>query len=139
MRGVVVVTDAAEIRKSIGMGWWKRDLKAAAKLLTKAGLKPRLLDIGGGFPVRHVKPIPSIEVIGEVINAALEAFPAQVRVIAEPGRFLVSDAGYFVCRVIGTATRGGKRWMHWDAGVFGGVIEAAAKGAKGRTKGSVGP
>ena len=91
--------------------------------MIKAGLKPRLLDIGGGFPVRHVKPIPSIEVIGEVINEALKAFPEDVRVIAEPGRYLVSDAGYFVCRVLGTATRGGKRWMHWDAGLFGGVIE----------------
>jgi ornithine decarboxylase len=91
--------------------------------MSKAGLKPRLLDIGGGFPVRHVKPIPSIEVIGEVINEALKAFAEDVQVIAEPGRYLVSDAGYFVCRVLGTATRGGKRWMHWDAGLFGGVIE----------------
>jgi ornithine decarboxylase len=91
--------------------------------MIKAGLKPRLLDIGGGFPVRHVKPIPSIEVIGEVVNEALKAFPEDVRVIAEPGRYLVSDAGYFVCRMLGTATRGGKRWMHWDAGLFGGVIE----------------
>ena len=40
--------------------------------MRKAGLKPRLLDIGGGFPVRHVKPIPSIEVIGEVVNEALQ-------------------------------------------------------------------
>jgi ornithine decarboxylase len=24
---------------------------------------------------------------------------------------------------VGTATRNGKRWMYWDAGVFGGVIE----------------
>ena len=91
--------------------------------MIKAGLKPRLLDIGGGFPVRHVKPIPSVEVIGEVINEALKAFPEDVRVIAEPGRYLVSDAGYFVCRMLGTATRSGKRWMHWDAGLFGGVIE----------------
>ena len=91
--------------------------------MAKAGLKPRMLDIGGGFPVRHVKPIPSIEVIGEVVNEALKAFPAEVRVVAEPGRYMVSDAAYFVCRVIGTATRGGKRWMHWDAGLFGGVIE----------------
>ena len=91
--------------------------------MIKAGLKPRLLDIGGGFPVRPVKPIPSIEVIGEVVNEALKAFPEDVQVIAEPGRYLVSDAGYFVCRVLGTATRGGKRWMHWDAGLFGGVIE----------------
>jgi len=91
--------------------------------MAKAGLRPRMLDIGGGFPVRHVKPIPSIEVIGEVVNEALEAFPAEVQVVAEPGRYLVSDAGYFVCRVLGTAMRAGKRWMHWDAGLFGGVIE----------------
>lgn len=91
--------------------------------MTKAGLKPRLLNIGGGFPVRHVKPIPSIEVIGEVVNEGLKAFPPEVHVVAEPGRYLVSDAGYFVCRVLGTASRAGRRWMHWDAGMFGGVIE----------------
>jgi ornithine decarboxylase len=105
---------------------WRVGIEKAHNLfdsMAKAGLKPRLLDIGGGFPVRHVKPIPSIEIIGAVVNESLKAFPAEVRVVAEPGRYLVSDAGYFVCRVIGTTTRGGKRWMHWDAGLFGGVIE----------------
>ena len=107
---------------------WRVALEKARGLfdaMAKAGLKPRLLNIGGGFPVRHVKPIPSIEVIGEVINEGLRAFPEDVQVIAEPGRYLVSDAGYFVCRVLGTATRAGKRWMHWDAGLFGGVIESS--------------
>jgi ornithine decarboxylase len=105
---------------------WRVGIEKARTLfdaMIKAGLKPRLLDIGGGFPVRHVKPIPSIEIIGEVVNEALKAFPDEVRVIAEPGRYMVSDAGYFVCRVLGTTTRGGKRWMHWDAGLFGGIIE----------------
>jgi ornithine decarboxylase len=105
---------------------WRVGIEKARTLfdaMAKAGLKPRLLDIGGGFPVRHVKPIPSIEVIGAVVNEALLAFPEDVQVIAEPGRYLVSDAGYFVCRVLGGATRAGKRWMHWDAGLFGGVIE----------------
>jgi len=97
--------------------------RAVFDAMAKAGLRPTLLDIGGGFPVRHVKPIPSIEVIGEVVNEALRAFPDAVRVIAEPGRYLVSDAGWFVCRVLGTAARGGKRWMYWDAGLFGGIIE----------------
>ena len=73
--------------------------------------------------MRHVRPIPSIEVIGNVVNEALKAFPAEVKVIAEPGRYLVSDAGYFVCRVLGTAARGSKRWLHLDAGLFGGIIE----------------
>ncbi|MDQ5847416.1 MAG: type III PLP-dependent enzyme [Pseudomonadota bacterium] len=107
---------------------WRVALEKARALfdvMAKAGLRPRLLNIGGGFPVRHVKPIPSIEVIGEVVNEGLKAFPEDVQVIAEPGRYLVSDAGYFVCRVLGTATRAGKRWMHWDAGLFGGVIESS--------------
>lgn len=87
------------------------------------GLRPRLLNIGGGFPVRHTRPIPSVEVIGEVVNGALAGIPADVRVMAEPGRYMVSDAGWFVCRVVGTATRGGKRWAYFDAGMFGGIIE----------------
>ena len=97
--------------------------RAVFDSMAKVGLKPRLLDIGGGFPVRHVKPIPSIEVIGEVVDEALKAFPQEVKVIAEPGRYLVSDAGYFVCKVLGTAVRAGKRWLHLDAGLFGGIIE----------------
>jgi ornithine decarboxylase len=107
---------------------WRVALEKARGLfetMLKAGLRPRLLNIGGGYPVRHVKPIPSIETIGAVVNEGLQAFPEEVQVIAEPGRYLVSDAGYFVCRVLGTAVRGGKRWMHWDAGLFGGVIESS--------------
>jgi ornithine decarboxylase len=107
---------------------WRVALEKAKSLfdaMAKAGLKPRLLNIGGGFPVRHVKPIPSIEVIGAVVNEGLKGFAEEVQVVAEPGRYLVSDAGYFVCRVLGTATRAGKRWMHWDAGLFGGVIESS--------------
>jgi ornithine decarboxylase len=98
-----------------------------------AGLNPRMLDIGGGYPVQHTKPIPSIEAIGEIVNQALETFPDDVRVVAEPGRYLVSDAGYFVCRVVGTSRRGGKRWMYWDAGMFGGLIETAG-GVKYETR-----
>jgi ornithine decarboxylase len=107
---------------------WRVALEKARTVfdaMIRAGLKPRLLNIGGGFPVRHVRPIPSIETIGQVVNEGLKAFPEEVQVIAEPGRYLVSDAGYFVCRVLGTATRAGKRWMHWDAGLFGGVIESS--------------
>ena len=106
---------------------WRVGIEKARTLfeaMTKAGLKPRFLDIGGGFPVRHVRPVPSIEAIGEVVNEALRAFPLEVEVSAEPGRYLVSEAGYFVCRVLATTTRSGKRWMHWDAGIFGGMLEA---------------
>ena len=105
---------------------WRVGIERAKKVfadMRRVGLTPRLLNIGGGYPVRYVKPIPSIEVIGEVINAAIANLPKDIRIMAEPGRYLVSDTAYFVCRVVGTATRNGKRWMYWDAGMFGGVIE----------------
>ena len=105
---------------------WRVGIDNAKRMFRKMrlkGLNPRLLNIGGGYPVRHTKPIPSIEVIGEVVNQALASLPYSVRVMAEPGRYLVSDAGWFVCRVAGTATRAGKRWAYFDAGMFGGIIE----------------
>ena len=71
----------------------------------------------------HTKDIPSMAEIGAIVNEGLKAFPPEVRVIGEPGRYLVSDAGYFVCRVVGTATRQGQRWVYFDAGMFGGIIE----------------
>jgi ornithine decarboxylase len=105
---------------------WRVGIERAKKVFNDmrvAGLNPRLLNIGGGYPVRHVKPIPSIEIIAEVINDAIADLPDNIHIMAEPGRYLVSDAAYFVCRVVGTAIRNGKRWMYWDAGMFGGVIE----------------
>ena len=106
---------------------WRLGIERAKQVLAEirsAGMRPRLLDIGGGFPVQHAQPIPSIEAIGAVVNSALAETHDMV-VIAEPGRFLVSDAACFVCRVIGITTRNGRRWMYWDAGIFGGIIEAA--------------
>jgi ornithine decarboxylase len=45
--------------------------------------------------------------------------------MAEPGRYLVSDAAWLVSRVIGTANRRGTRWVYLDAGVFHGLMETA--------------
>jgi ornithine decarboxylase len=88
------------------------------------GLVPKLLNIGGGYPVRLTKPIPSVEVIGAVVNEAIADLDEGIRVMAEPGRYLVSDSACFVCRVIGTTRRGDERWMYLDAGMFGGLLES---------------
>ena len=93
-------------------------------MMRKHNLEPCLLNIGGGFPVRHVKPIPAIEKIGATVNAAIGDLPSNIRVMAEPGRFLVSDCAWLVSRVIGTAVRHGTRWVYLDTGIFHGMMEA---------------
>jgi ornithine decarboxylase len=106
---------------------WRVAIDNAKRIFRKMrlkGLTPTLLNIGGGFPVRLTKPIPSIEVIADVVNSAIADVADDIRVMAEPGRYLVSDSAYFVCRVIGTATRAGKRWVYLDTGMFGGLLES---------------
>ncbi|KKK59559.1 hypothetical protein LCGC14_3033180, partial [marine sediment metagenome] len=105
---------------------WRVGIQAARKVfdqMIEAGLKPRLLNLGGGYPVELGKPVPSIEEIGEIVNQELKVFPDSVRVIAEPGRFMVADAGYFVSQVVGKTSREGKTWLYIDAGFYGGLIE----------------
>ncbi len=77
------------------------------------------LDIGGGFPVQYRTPVPEIEDFCAPINQALEALPREVRILAEPGRFIVAPAGIGVATVIGRAQRQGKWWYYLDDGVYG--------------------
>lgn len=105
---------------------WVIGIRAARNVfdeMISAGLRPRLLNLGGGYPVELDKSVPSIETIGAAVSAELDAFPDNVQVIAEPGRFLVADTGSYVCRVAGTATRGGQRWLYLDTGYYSGLME----------------
>ncbi|MGD2138896.1 MAG: type III PLP-dependent enzyme [Burkholderiales bacterium] len=108
-------------------GNWRVAIENAKRIFSTMrlkGLVPTLLNIGGGFPVRLTKPIPSVEVIGDVVNESIADIDESIRVMAEPGRYLVSDSAYFVCRVIGTTQRGDERWLYLDAGMFGGLLES---------------
>jgi len=50
--------------------------------------------------------------------------PYPVQPVIEPGRALVAEAGTLTATVIGTALRGGKRWIHLDVGAFNGLMES---------------
>jgi ornithine decarboxylase len=90
-----------------------------------AGIKLRMLNIGGGYPIRYTKNIVSIESIEKKINKALrQSFPEDVEIFLEPGRAVVGDAGVFIGSVIGKAVRGDENWLYIDVGVFNGLMES---------------
>lgn len=94
-------------------------------LLETAGMMPTLLNIGGGFPIQMSEKDPSIEEIGLNINEALKALPSSIKVVAEPGRYLIGSAGCLVTQIIGIATRKDSRWIYLDSGLYGGLMEMA--------------
>lgn len=99
--------------------------RALMARMAQRGFRPRLLNLGGGYPTDIDDAVPGIESIGAAIAAALDELPAGVHVIAEPGRNLVASAGCLSTRVVGTALRAGQPWLYLDCGYYNGLMELA--------------
>ncbi len=94
-----------------------RDLLAAA---TAKGLGTfDILDIGGGFPVDYAKPAMPIEEFSAPIRSELATLPQDMRVIAEPGRYIAAPAAIGISTVMGRAHREGRWWYYLDDGLYG--------------------
>jgi ornithine decarboxylase len=98
-------------------------LKACAKLMA-AARREKLgtldtLDIGGGFPIDYAQPVQDIGRFCAPLRAALAKLPRRVRVIAEPGRYIVGPAAIGVASVMGRARREGHWWYYLDDGLYG--------------------
>jgi len=98
-------------------------LGACARLMA-AARRERLgifdtLDIGGGFPIDYSQPVQDIGRFCAPLRAAISALPKRVRVIAEPGRYIVGPAAIGVASVMGRAQREGHWWYYLDDGLYG--------------------
>jgi ornithine decarboxylase len=96
--------------------------------LKEAGVKIRMVNLGGGYPVRYRQEVPGIDDFGAAIMGAMtKHFGNDLpEMVIEPGRFLVGDAGVVSSEVV-LVSRKGKddpvRWVYLDIGRFGGLAE----------------
>ncbi|WP_203231289.1 type III PLP-dependent enzyme [Nocardioides caldifontis] len=117
---------------------WDEPLAAAGRLrnaLRAMGADLDVVDLGGGFPaLGTVDPVPVAQRFGEGIRASLrrhlgDDLPA---LMAEPGRFLVADAGFLETEVVLVTERAGVRWVYVDAGLFSGLAETMGEAIRYR-------
>jgi ornithine decarboxylase len=97
---------------------------AACTKLMAAARRERLgicdtLDIGGGFPIDYAQRVQDISRFCAPLRAALGRLPRRVRVIAEPGRYIVGPSAIGVASVMGRARREGHWWYYLDDGLYG--------------------
>ena len=86
---------------------------------TRTGNKIRILDIGGGFPVKYHPEVKSFAILAKKLNAEIKRlFPADMQILAEPGRFLVANACTLVAKVVGKAFRDNKPCYYINDGVY---------------------
>jgi len=98
-------------------------LAACAKLMAAARREQLgvfdTLDIGGGFPIDYAEPVQDISRFCAPLRAALAKLPRRVRIIAEPGRYIVGPCALGVASVMGRAQREGHWWYYLDDGLYG--------------------
>ncbi|MCF3947279.1 type III PLP-dependent enzyme [Acidiphilium sp. AL] len=123
-----------------GVGAYRTAIAQAAMVFTDLrarGIDLRLLNLGGGFPIRYREDVPPIETFGEAIMASVRAaFGNDLPdLLIEPGRAVVGDAGVAVSEVVLACARaedGGRRWVYLDIGRFGGLAETEGEAIRYR-------
>lgn len=88
--------------------------------IDKKGKRRKILDIGGGFPVKYTPDVRSFSALSEILNSEINRlFPNDdIQVIAEPGRFIVATACTLITKIIGKAVRDGKTCYYLNDGVY---------------------
>jgi ornithine decarboxylase len=88
--------------------------------IDKEGKRRKILDIGGGFPVKYTSDIKSFYALSEILNSEIKRlFPDDdIQVVAEPGRFIVATACTLITKIVGKAVRDGKTCYYLDDGVY---------------------
>jgi ornithine decarboxylase len=104
-------------------------LNLSAAVMAEArsrGFELKILDIGGGFPVRYNRHVAPFSVLARRIGAEVDRlFPKETEILAEPGRFFVATAATALATVIGKAVRDGRTCYYIDDSVyhtFSGII-----------------
>ena len=104
--------------------------------LRHAGVDLRMINCGGGFPVRYRDDVPGIDTFARAImHAITRTFGNDLpEIVVEPGRFIVGDAGVVRSEVVLVTRKGDedRRWVYLDIGRFGGLAETEGEAIRYR-------
>ncbi|WP_415896361.1 type III PLP-dependent enzyme [Neptuniibacter sp. QD72_48] len=105
------------------------------RLVEEHGIRLQMINMGGGFPATYLQKTNEFETYAEEITRFLkEDFGEELpRIILEPGRSLVGDAGIIVSEVVLISRKSStalERWVYTDVGMFNGLIETLGEAIK---------
>ena len=110
---------------------WDRALASAAAVFRDCGERGHplsMVNLGGGFPTKYLKNVPTVKTYGSAIFRALRRhFGNRIpETIIEPGRGMVGNAGVIEAEVVLVSKKSENddvRWVYLDIGKFGGLAE----------------
>ena len=113
----VSVHIGSQIRSADPFGAALERLNKLVKQLGREGIELKSVDAGGGLGIDyhggHFDPAAHVRDYAAAVSQALEGFRG--RLLLEPGRFLVAQAGALVARVLQVKQNGSKTFVITDA------------------------
>jgi ornithine decarboxylase len=113
--------------------------------LKASGIELKMLNLGGGYPVRYQEDVPDTDSFGTAImHAMTQHFGNDLPdMLIEPGRAMVGNAGVVAAEAILVCRRmpeDERRWVYLDIGRYGGLAETEGESIRYRvTTGATGP
>ncbi|MBI2620863.1 alanine racemase [candidate division WWE3 bacterium] len=102
---------------------WDEGIEKAARLFNKYPML-KMLNLGGGLPVRYSSRVPSIKVISGKISTSVQKYFKHIPdIVIEPGRYLVANTALTATSVIGVKEHTNPYWIFVDVSIFGGFFE----------------
>ncbi|MEQ8739908.1 MAG: ornithine/lysine decarboxylase, partial [Hoeflea sp.] len=97
---------------------WDSALSDARRVfdkLAQQGIHLKMVNMGGGFPTRYLKDIPTAQAYGQAINGSLRKhFGNQIpETIIEPGRGMVGNAGAIKAEVVLVSRKSDEDEVRW--------------------------
>ncbi|RNF50030.1 type III PLP-dependent enzyme [Marinomonas hwangdonensis] len=105
------------------------------RLKEEDNIELEMINMGGGFPANYIARTNELSTYAEEISRFLEEdFGSKLpRIILEPGRSLISNAGVLVSEVVLISRKSHtalNRWVFTDVGKFSGLIETLDESIK---------
>lgn len=103
-------------------------LRSIIQDLKKMGITLDVINLGGGYPCKYASSenVPSLQEIAQYTLKQYKKLPYRPKLILEPGRGIVADAGIAIASVIARIERRGSTWLFLDIGVYSGLFETMA-------------
>ena len=102
---------------------WKQNIEAIAAAVCELDYPLEVLNLGGGIPIPYdnVKSLSIYEIYSRCLFPSLERIKQvhpELRLVVEPGRFLVGPCGYLVTQVTNLHSTSTKRGANLDVSLF---------------------
>lgn len=98
---------------------YRKCLELARRVETKLGASVATVDFGGGLGIPYFDGDRELDLnrYGELVAEVVRDVEPGTRLMVEPGRFLVGEAGVYVTRVVDVKDSRGKRFAVVDGGM----------------------